>query len=224
MNSAAPYQPARQVIHEGAASERRLHDLGLSVDVLQGAVLDGDEGRQACTPFHPRQAGGQRMWSDTTAGLRARCLRLDAGWSIDRTNNFETTANSGRGIAIAVMGGDEFTGYRGSREPRVKRKRGPVTRERVKVNFRGMEPLFRMDVGGPPSSEPEAWHTWLLLVRATEDWQYLELSEPIGLNDSGQVDEWSERILIPRLAISGGVTPIADDEDEDDIPFMVVEK
>ena len=216
-------EPVHRVVLGGQPAEQRLRELGLSVPLLHGAVEDGDEGRRQCTPYHPRQAEGQRMWSDTTAGLRRRCLSLNAGFAIDRTDNFETTVHKDKGLAIAVMGGDEFTGYRGGRDPRVRRKRGPVTHKRVTANHLGMEPLFSYGPRGDAAGELTSWRTWILLVRATDDLLYLELSQPIGFSDSGLVSDWIERILLPPLSISGEVTPI-DDDGGDEVPLLVTKK
>lgn len=163
------------------------------------------------------------MWSDTTAALREGCLGLADGWAIDRVNNFETVTHAGRTLAIAVVGGDEFTGWRGPKEPKVRRKRGPMTTKRVQDNYLGMEPLFGIKHPLDGVEEPDFWQTWFFLIRATDDALWLELSQPIGLDHAGYVSEWSERILLPKLAVSGGVTPI-DDDGEDDDPFTISKK
>lgn len=163
------------------------------------------------------------MWSDTTAALREVCMGLGDGWKIDRTNNFETVAHGGRAIAIAVVGGDEFTGWRGDKDPRVRRKRGPMTTKRVRDNYLGMEALFPIKTLS--DVEPDSWQTWFFLIRATDEALWLELSQPIGLDNAGYVSDWSERIILPSLPVSGGVTPIPDDDDDDDDdPFTISKK
>lgn len=216
-------QPQVRDLYEGTRAVRRLERLGLTVELLCGAAARGDDARQQCTIFHPAQSKGHRMWSDTTAALREGCLALTDGWRIDRANNFETVAHAGRALAIAVVGGDEFTGWRGHKDPKVRRKRGPMTTKRVLDNYLGMEPLFPIKSLLGELDEPASWQTWFLMIRATDDALWLELSQPVGLDHAGYVSEWSERILLPRLAVSGGVTPI-DDEGEDDEPFTISKK
>ncbi|KJK13797.1 hypothetical protein UB45_00585 [Terrabacter sp. 28] len=63
---------------------------------------------------------------------------------------------------------------------------------------------------------------WLLLVRATDDAIYLEMSLPTVVNESGYVTGWGERILLPSIAVTGGVTPI--EEGDEDASFTVVAK
>jgi len=163
------------------------------------------------------------MWSDTTAALREACLALAAGWRIDRTNNFETVAQSELAIAIAVVGGDEFTGWRGDKDPKVRRKRGPITTQRVRDNYLGMDPLFPIKASIADDDLPDSWQTWFFLIRATDEALWLELSHPIGLDNSGHVSAWSERIILPSLPVSGGVTPIPDDGEGED-PFTISKK
>jgi len=218
-------QPGVCQIYEGSAAVARLRRLGLTVPLLSGAAGRGDDGRQECTIFHPGQSKGHRMWSDTTAALREACLGLVAGWRIDRTNNFETVAHPRRGIAVAVVGGDEFTGWRGDKDPKVRRKRGPITTKRVRDNYLGMEPLFPMKTLLASDESSDSWQTWFFLIRATDEALWLELSHPIGLDNAGYVSAWSERIILPRLPVSGGVTPIPDDgEDEGEGPFTIAKK
>jgi len=211
-------------VYEGESAVRRLGELGLTVDLLRESVVEGDEARGACTIYHPTQAGGQRMWSDTTAGLRNRCIHLGTGWEIDRTNNFETTVNRDHFMAIAVMGGDEYTGYRGDKMPRVRRRRGPVTQARIRRNVVVMDPLFKMPGESNDSSEASLPPVWLLLIRAAEDWLYLELSLPTLVNESGYVVGWAERVLLPKIETTGGVTPIEIDDDDDGFSVAVVRK
>ncbi|TFV62074.1 UNVERIFIED_ORG: hypothetical protein E4P37_17945 [Bacillus sp. AZ43] len=212
-------QPPIKQVYTGARASARLRQMGLTVEIFTEAALRGDEGRQQCTALHPLQSRGHRMWSDTTAGLRQGCLGLAEGWAIDRTGNFETVTHVDRGLAIAVAGGDEFTGWVGPQEPRVRRKRGPMTTRRVHDNYLGMEPLF--SIGG--ATARVGAETWFFLIRATDESLWLELSKPIGHDLSGLVSSWSERIILPELAVSGGVTPIAD-EDEDGDAFSVTKK
>lgn len=216
-------QPSGRRIYEGMSAAARLQQLGLTLELLSAAASRGDDGRQECTIFHPVQSKGHRMWSDTTAALREACLGLGAGWRIDRTNNFETVAQPERAIAIAVVGGDEYTGWRGDKDPKVRRKRGPITTQRVRDNYLGMEPLFPIKTSLANDDLPDSWQTWFFLIRATDEALWLELSHPIGLDNSGYVSAWSERIVLPKLPVSGGVTPISDDGEDED-PFTISKK
>jgi hypothetical protein len=211
--------PARQVF-TGPRADERLRQMGLTTHVLTAAALRGDEGRLQCTALHPLQSKGHRMWSDTLAGLRQGCLTLADGWRIDRTGNFETVVHASRGLAIAVAGGDEFTGWVGHKAPRLGRKRGPMTTQRVRDNYLGMEPLFPVAT----TASSDTVDTWFFLIRATEDALWMELSKPIGHDHSGFVSSWAERIIVPQLAVSGGVTPIDEVGDDDSGAFSVTKK
>ncbi len=143
-------------------------------------------------------------------------------WKLDRTNNLETVVNTRLRVAIAVMGGDEFTGHRGAKLPRVRRKRGPATHARVRQNRDWMPRLFEMPGDGDEDLDLSSLPVWLLLVRATDEELYVELSLPTEVNASGYVTGWGERILLPKIPTTGGVTPI--EEGDDDTGFAVVAK
>jgi hypothetical protein len=222
-------EPRRQAhiteIYEGERAVRRLGQLNLRPEMLTSAATRGDQARSQVTPLHPVQSRGHRMWSDTTAALRAACIDDSNDWKVDRTNNFETIVHTRQRLALAVVGGDEFTGWRGHKDPRVRRKRGPITTLRIRDNrYLGMEPLFAISM--PVDLERRrAVQTWFFLIRATDEALWLELSRPIGLDVAGYVSAWDERIILSPLPITGGVTPIPDDDDdEDDGPIVVSKK
>jgi hypothetical protein len=205
----------RRRISFGAQADQRLAEFGLSQALLRGAVERGDEGRQrSATSFHPRQSAGQAMWGDTVAALRRELRRLQQGWDIGRTKNYDTSFNLGKRMAIAVVGGDEFTGVLGKKDPRVRRKRGPVTESRVKHNF--LQTVLEPFTDEVAVETDEDCDTWFLLIYADENAIYIELSLPILLDSKGYISEWDERIVLDRLEIVGGVTPLdLDDEDGD---------
>ena len=148
------------------------------------------------------------------------------GWKMDRTGGMDTVTNLKRLTSIAVVGGDKLTGLDEVQDPRVVRKRGPETKRRVIRNARrlGMEPMD-FEVAGvvePDEAAENGPETWFLLVRGTDERMWLELSTPVGLGQSGHVDRWRERIILPSFKVSGGVTPIPDDDDGG--PAFSVEK
>jgi hypothetical protein len=198
-------------------AEARLRELGLKAEDLRNAVEQGDNGRRRCQPWHPSTSEGQYMWAETVAGLRAKLVPLQDRWKIGRSNHYETTYREDLRIAIAVVGGDKFTGKdmeddNAPRHPRVKRKRGPVTRRRVRRNY---EQLTMFDLPNEKKPPDEMCDTWFLMSHADDKEIRIELSLAVGQYDTGYVSDWDERIIIDSLPISGGVTPIAQDGEPD---------
>lgn len=205
-------------------ADARLREWGLSAEHFRRSVTYGDDARKRVDqPWYPRTYAGVVMWAETLAGLRRQLKKLQQGWSIGRTGNYETVYSEERRLAFAVVAGDKYTGTRGKRHPKLTRKRGPKTRERVERNAEFVQPTLWGEIEGTRSTQPqtsdltpdEDCSTWFLVVHADDDEIRLEVSLARDLGD-GLVGEWVERILIPPIPSSGAVAPIESDEDDDD--------
>lgn len=210
------FEPCR--VYEGEEAEARLRELQLSVDVLGQAIEAGDTARGQCGPFHPAQCRGHRLWGDTIASLRELTINSGFSWSPDSSDRLESTHNTDLDVAVTVMGGDQRTGQRG-RAPRVRRRRGPVTRDRVVHNAFAGSVLFSLPGDRPDGAAPP--ELWILLLHCDEEAIRCELSRPVGFDEHGRVARWAERILLPSVPSAGGVDPIGIDDDDDDEPFGV---
>ncbi len=156
--------------------------------------------------------------AETLASLRRELLKTRQGWSIGQTGNYETVYSSQRKVAFAVVAGDKYTGIDGPRDPRLTRKRGPKTKERIERNAAYEQLAFKLDLPLLAEEIPadEACSTWFLVVFADEDHIRMEVSLPVDIRKDGLVGEWVERIIIDPVPSSGAVAPIEPDEDGDD--------
>ncbi|MGC4907486.1 hypothetical protein ACLQ2J_17380 [Streptomyces cyaneofuscatus] len=205
-------------------AEARLRQWGLSVENIRESVTFGDNARKRVDqPWYPRTYAGVAMWAETLAGLRRQLKKLQQGWRIGRTGNYETVYSEEKRLAFAVVAGDKYTGIRGKRHPKLTRKRGPKTRERVERNAEFVQPTLWGVVEGVRSVTPqgdsltpdENCSTWFLVVYAHDEEIRMEVSLARDIGD-GLVDDWVERILIPPVPSSGAVAPIESGEDDDD--------
>ncbi|MFF5023831.1 hypothetical protein ACFY2J_06170 [Streptomyces collinus] len=211
-----PARPSKIVQPEQA--EGRLAEMGLSVVNIRNSVTAGDDARSRVSlRYYPRNFPGITMWAETLAALRRELLKARQGWRIGQTGNYETVYSADRRLAFAVVAGDRFTGIDGDRPPRLTRKRGPKTKERVDRNAKYQQLAFEIDLPVRTIELPpdEACSTWFLVVHADDDHIRVELSLPVDA-ENGIVGEWVERILIDPIPTSGAVAPIEPGEDDDD--------
>ncbi|MET8281881.1 hypothetical protein [Micromonospora sp. NPDC005174] len=203
-------------------ADARLRELDLSVETLHASIRVGDTARRRVTGGnYPVTYPGVVMWAETLAALRSK-LPESEGWRIGRSGNYETVYSPSLKIGITVVAGDEDTGQqKPSRGPRLKRSRGPKTSQRVRRNFNpnqlslDLEALgFTIDVDRLP--EDEDCQTWFLVVHPTDDDVRIEFSLPTDMSGDGNVSEWSERILVEALMVSGVLAPKMPNEDDDD--------
>ncbi|WP_149038085.1 hypothetical protein [Kitasatospora sp. MBT63] len=200
-------------------ADARLATMGLSVDKIHRAVIAGDDARgRVSSPYYPRNFAGITMWAETLAGLRRQLLKLRRGWRIGSTGNYETAYSSERQLAFAVVSGDSYTGIDGARDPKLTRRRGPKTKERVRRNAVFGQLALDLELPRALDGLPadEACSTWFLVLHPEDDMVRVELSLPVQVGDDGLVGDWIERILIPPVPVTGAVAPIERNEDDDD--------
>lgn len=209
-------------LYEGLDADRRLAELSLRAEYLRNALARGDELRRQCSPLHPRTYPGQVMWAETVAELRRQLIPSSGDWACGSINNYETVFSSRSEIAIAVVGGDSYTGVRGFEDPSVQRKRGPVTRKRVQRNLVAQATLPFLGPDIKDLADEERASTWFLLVHARSGRLYQELSLPVSMDEDSRVTRWAERILLEPLDRDGAVTPVPDFDDSVEVPSVNV--
>ena len=194
--------------------------------MLQRAIEVGDTKRQQLSQrVYPSTYRGVAMWGETLAELRRQCLRRRDDWDIGSSSHFATVYCPKRNIAIAVAGGDAAVGADSQRAPRLTRKRGDKTTQRVQHNAHELYVqgvLFDAPEITKKLPPDEACQTWYLLVHPTSKEVRLELSCPTSIDGDGIVSGWHERILLPPVPISGAIAPISPDDDDDsgDAPLV----
>jgi hypothetical protein len=185
------------VWHEQWDVNRRLRDLGLSIDVLQDAAKAGYLARASCTPNDPPMTPGTDAWSRTVRRLRE--LLIARGWRKDDPGNYSLTISDEHRLNVVVASGDEATGQRATM-PRTKSPKGIYTALAVERNLQ--PDLF-------PETLPEAvrkapltlqYPTWMFLILIEESAVHAELSYPSEIED-GHVTKWKERIILPSFGV-----------------------
>jgi hypothetical protein len=220
MNSAAKITKAPIGIrHELAV-------LGLTPEIVQGAVQFGESFRAACTIYDPRIFWGTTAWARTLRGLRESLQKL--GWRPDHTSNFETVVSPDRTRAISVSTGDIETGkYNPPHEPKLKHAKGIMYQAAIDVNTWLFEDMA-LDAKRKTDRLLEAHKRilWILLMRRDGDTVYSELSLPFKLTN-GQVDGWKHRIILEPFEaepLNDGVDDSDDDDGGSEIEVEVVRR
>lgn len=210
--------PAGRRVTPPSEAPVHLAKLGLSVEIIHRAIEKGDSARRRVhRPVYPVAYPSITMWAETLAALRRELLKVRQNWRIGKTGNYETVYSNELKVAFAVVGGDKYTGIEGERDPKLRRKKGQKTKERIDRNAQFIQmaliPDPRITVEELP--DDEACETWFIVVRADKDQVYIEVSRPIEM-ENGDVDDWSPRHLVEPKKISGAVAPLELDEDDDD--------
>ncbi|MEU4712936.1 hypothetical protein AB0F73_04630 [Micromonospora purpureochromogenes] len=196
---------ASQLMPESGGSGQELAELGLSEDIVMGAVTAGYGKMSACNDLHPANFPGILLWAEIVRHLRQ--YLVPRGWKVGRSHGYETVYNPVTGVALAVVSGNADTGNPG-KQPKSRRKRGAVTRRRVTINARQMA-LFEL-----PKQEvtDDECKTWFVLVRGEKDEVRVEVSLPLSMDDANYVDGFARRILLPAIAAPNAITPVEPDE------------
>ncbi len=175
----------------------RLRALGLEEEELTGSLLGGASAMALCTTNHPPIYGGLTFWAESVRGLRDR--KMQNGWTRSDARNYSTIVSPDRSIQIAIARGDEWTGREKAPDgkPSTQNKKGSATQLAVEVNQQislfDQIPEFDADTTDAPMT------TWVLLHYREKHNIRCELSQPTGINKSGYVEEWAERIILSGI-------------------------
>jgi hypothetical protein len=211
------------IVSEPSGVNERLASLGLSQDVLRGALLQAWRFASECTKHDPPNLGGILVWGKAIRYLRDELV--PHGWKAENRRNYATVVSRDGRVALAVSAADSMTGLEGPVQPCTRCAKGEATREALNVNQLTMTFADFADYMPEPRKEATDHtrrQTWVLLHYVDEQKAEirLELSLPVDMNDQHHVTRWDERILlepIPELP-----EPFWRDDDDDgglDIPI-----
>lgn len=191
----------------------QLAELGLTVDMVRGAVDNGYRAKAACTANDPLAFPGTAFWARTTSGLREQ-LR-PRGWLPRCEEGYELVVNPEGTMAIVVATGDDATGI-ATRTPKTNRPKGQKTIEAVETN-RGQIDLFASGETAEEHRQRDGdWVTWFLLIKdlrvGDRHFVRAELSLPAEMGDDGRVERWERRIILPEF-IDGDERSLAEEPD-----------
>ncbi|RIK03119.1 MAG: hypothetical protein DCC48_17130 [Acidobacteria bacterium] len=201
-------------------SAAALAALGLTLDRLAEARERAQHDVDECTALDPPGARGHIRHIRTVRYLRE--VLIPHGWTADDGGNIGAVVSPDDRVSIVVTSGDAATGRHGH-TPRTKYPKGELTWRRVRQN----QQLSLFDDG--PATQPDdesvenARQTWVLLQYPAGDVVRAELSCPEGVDDSGRINKWSERILLPDLPLDTHEAwePGPDDEGYDSVDVPV---
>ena len=196
------------VITEPQRVAARLRELGVSQEILHGALHAGIAASALTTLNHPPNFGGTSLWAEAVRWLRETLI--PKGWRRDNSYNFPTVVNSSDTVAIAIARGDEGTGDPDA-VPSTQYSRGSIMVRAIERNaFLPYEHLPAAYDGEDEDTGSNA-PTWLLLHNRKDGQLVCELSFPTSINKSGFVEEWGERIVLKGIDLDPARMPILDD-------------
>lgn len=191
-------------------------ELGLTPEILRGGLEEGIAAAALCTRHHPPNFGGLRLWAEAVRSLRDQLAPL--GWHRDDSFNYSTVVRDDGALGIAVARGDAGTGI-DDRHPTTQHSKGAVTQRTVQHN--AFLPYDHLPPGyGEESGTPTP--TWLLLHHQDGTEVRCELSFPIGIDESGFVTRWGQRVILTPIGLDPDRLPILDDEPVE--PDVIVER
>lgn len=200
----------------------RLHELGVTEEILRQAVEAGERARLTCTANHPRTTPGFLGWAETVKVIRDRLI--PEKWTKSDDGGLPTVVHPKGTVSVAVTTGDEGTGIEGS-ELKSKYTKGAATAAVIEVNHTQLgfdEQLLGPRVLKKPSG---TMLTWYLVIRRLPHEIRFELSLPSGLGENGQVVDWKERILFAPITLEDDAVKIDQSvEEADDIVVEVTRK
>jgi hypothetical protein len=177
-----------------AAAASRLAEIGVAMEALQRAIVDGHAKRITTTSNDAPQMPGTYAWAQTLRTLRDELL--PRVWRKSDPGNFSLTINDKRKINIVVESGDRFT-RKAHACPRTKAVKGlyieaAALRNRLETD---MFPETVADELRRVAALLE-YETYILLIHITDDSYVAELSLP-DVVEGNQIVSWKERIFIP---------------------------
>lgn len=203
MDMAATPAPRRaRVFIEPYEVAVQLARIGIPASLLHQAGEDGHVDRVFASPL---DFPGRGEYDAASTALRTICQeggKLQTPWHRDIYLGIPVASNLDSSIAVAVTSGDEFTGIDGDQDPKIRPPKGLNSERAAAANARLR--LLRPADEGDPGVE-------LLHVLTYVDGEHLrmELSKSSVIVASGQVMEWSWRIILPGVDLDGvGRRPI----------------
>lgn len=190
--------------------ETTLDKLGLNVSELQDAAKANFLAQASCTANDAPTAAGFIGWNASVKTLRESLITR--GWENKDIKNSPRIVNTDKNISIMVATGDDATGNP-FRNPRTKSHKGATTRTAIHNN-EVQTSLFPEEaiphVIPVASIGHSTGSTWVLLVHVHIDkaiekprhYVRCELSMPMGMDETGHIDIWRERIILPEITIN----------------------
>lgn len=174
-----------------------LHRMGVPVEALHGALLDGVAGRNACSGLHPRWFPGARQHADIVQGLRLRLPK----WKASEENGLSTVVSPDGKFQIAVSSADSNVGT--AEPPKTLNAKGGATAAAVDENEKQVKlfPGLPHQLPRGHALPPVGLQTWYLLYNHNKKRVAFEFSRPKSVDDDGRPNDWSTRYKFAPLQL-----------------------
>lgn len=191
----------------------RLDELGLKIEDLQEAAKANFLAQASCTNNDAPTAAGFLGWNATVRVLRE--FLSSKGWVRKNIKNSPRLIHPDGDFAIMFATGDDATGI-SALMPRTRSHKGTTTRD--SINDNSLQTSLFDDESLPKvvpfrkyiENKSSKNITWVFLVHvqideSAENPKHIvrsELSLPVNMDDSGHINDWSERIIVPEIDIN----------------------
>ena len=194
--SAQPNQSRPRVYEEPYEVDARLRSLGVARAWIIDATRQGDLQRKLASP---NDFDGCGAYNAASRGLRALCeIGSGNGWHRGEHLTIPVVFNRDENVAIAVTGGDRYTGIVDEdRDPTTKALKGPATERAARRNTKLPFGLALYDEG-----QPIGVAFWYMLTYSGAELR-VELSTPRVTDSQGHVVGWTERIIVGHVDDGG---------------------
>lgn len=196
---------------------QRLRAMNLELSCFETALAKGQAESVSYSAGAPTFAPELGRWMRTVEAVHDGLISLQRGWERLDELNQPTWVNRARSMALVVSSGDDYTGDFSPRVPSNRNPKGKTFGALVTAN----EQLALFDM--MPEVEPvsDIRETWVLLYNARHGFVHSELSLPVSMPKS-RIENWADRILLPRLDTSTNQFEPADEGDSgQDFTFTV---
>jgi len=200
--------------------ESRLEQLGLSIALIHDALRPALDHARNRSALATKSARGSDLYQDSFENLALRLVPL--GWHPQEVDGQPRLVHFDGRLALTVSSATNVASADPRLHPRTGKK-GPATARAVPAPAPHSAldlPEFRSEAGagGAAADAP----LWFVLHELVDQGLNIAVARPSGLNSSGAVVAWEERIPVPSLRDDEdfSVFPL-DDGDEDAAAFDV---
>lgn len=199
------------IVSSNAMCAHELARLGLSVEIIHGAIGAAEDDASSCTNRDPAVLPGFLRYARTVRYLRDRLIPL--GWFRHSNKNFETIVHPHYTHALAVASGNQDTGI-AEGTPRTRGSRGPMTTELVDAHHF----VDELDLDIPKLGDErrllaaQQRATWFLLLWRNAHAVRCELSLPAAVDSNAPIKSWRARLILPPLTLPSRGRRVACDQ------------
>jgi hypothetical protein len=190
---------------------KRLAELGVTVEILVKAVEASQAARAACTENDAPNFAGIAAWNGAVRSLRED-LVLE-GWKRLNDTGQPLIVRADNALALTCTSADENTGREGIFDPRTNSCKGPRTLEKVELNGWLFLEMAKDQAAKVDAINKHRMNTWMLLIHYDKVLGQVrsELSRPVAADPDGIIVGWSERITLSPFDVEPEFNALPDE-------------